>query len=778
MVEFSQQQVERESLLGLPDISAEDVGGWVTAIILALLLLSFGWSLSAARWTKGLDVLQVILLGGVTVGILMARSRFDGVFPILHSLITGTAWVFYWVSTLIKGDLTAQERVYELLNRWYIWFVQAISGGTSNDSLIFTLELAFLCWWLAFLAGWAVFREQKVWRAILPVGIALIINAYYAGGLTGYLLFYCLMALLLLTRVNLGRYETWWRIANIRYAPDIHFDFMRYGFTFAIIVIVTAWVLPNIHGNWWVDHLLRPLERPWHSVQEEWQRLFTSLDYKSAGAPAGFNKMLTLSGHRNLGDTIVMEIRAEGADRWYWRVIAYDTYTGRGWVNTDEKSIPIAPNLPPDLPSYSMRKTVTQTVTLLVPGGNALVAASLPAGSSIPARAEVSFLPEVTYDIGLPPEAVDAVQRVKPVDISLMISRDSLKEGDSYTTRSYITTVDIESLRNAGDAYPSYITERYLQLPETLPERVRQLAEEITAPYDNAYDKAAALELYLREIEYNDDIPPPPPGMDGVDYFLFDIKAGYCDYYASAMAVMARAVGIPARIASGYAEGEWDEEAQVYRVRERDAHTWVEIYFPGYGWIEFEPTASLPRIERPTRRPDSQGEDRAQPFVRPEDEDPLMDDLRSPPEDDMGAMDATSSELRLSPWVIAAAAVISLLLAATVGFVLRPYLLTRESRLAGRLYENLLRWAGRLGIALSPAYTPYENASVIGAAIPKGHPHVLRITEAYVQEQFSPHPLPPEMQQEVWQSWRLIRPQLWGQWLRRRWSRRGGERGT
>ncbi|NIN97916.1 MAG: transglutaminase, partial [Anaerolineae bacterium] len=89
-------------------------------------------------------------------------------------------------------------------------------------------------------------------------------------------------------------------------------------------------------------------------------------------------------------------------------------------------------------------------------------------------------------------------------------------------------------LRSAGTDYPTWVTARYLQLPSTLPNRVRALAEDITKDYDNPYDKVTALEGYLRTIPYNELINAPPPGQDGVDYFLFDNRQGYCDYYASA----------------------------------------------------------------------------------------------------------------------------------------------------------------------------------------------------------------------------------------------------
>ncbi len=148
--------------------------------------------------------------------------------------------------------------------------------------------------------------------------------------------------------------------------------------------------------------------------------------------------------------------------------------------------------------------------------------------------------------------------------------------------------------------YPEHITARYLQIPETVPQRVFDLAEEVTAGIDNPYDIARAVERYLRGYEYNDQIPGPKPGQDGIDYFLFDEQQGYCNYYASSMAIMLRHLGIPARLSVGYATGEKQPQTGLYRLRNNDAHVWVEVYFPEYGWIEFEPTAAEPVLVRPS----------------------------------------------------------------------------------------------------------------------------------------------------------------------------------
>jgi transglutaminase-like putative cysteine protease len=129
-------------------------------------------------------------------------------------------------------------------------------------------------------------------------------------------------------------------------------------------------------------------------------------------------------------------------------------------------------------------------------------------------------------------------------------------------------------------------------LPGSLPDRVRALAEEVTAGSDNPYDKAADVEDYLRSFGVDVAITAAPHDRDSVDYFLFDLKAGYFDYHASAMVVMLRTLGIPSRLAVGYIIRPEDRlpQSSVYTVRESNAYAWPEVYFPGLGWVEFNPS--------------------------------------------------------------------------------------------------------------------------------------------------------------------------------------------
>ena len=138
-------------------------------------------------------------------------------------------------------------------------------------------------------------------------------------------------------------------------------------------------------------------------------------------------------------------------------------------------------------------------------------------------------------------------------------------------------------------------------MPAELPQRIRDLGRELTAEAETPYEKAIAIEEHLKTLPYSLSINPPPFDADGVDYFLFEQKAGYSEYFASAMTVLLRTQGVPARMVTGYTVGNQLPEHDIYVVTDSHSHGWVEVFFPRYGWISFEPTpgASIPVAVKP-----------------------------------------------------------------------------------------------------------------------------------------------------------------------------------
>ena len=198
---------------------------------------------------------------------------------------------------------------------------------------------------------------------------------------------------------------------------------------------------------------------------------------------------------------------------------------------------------------------------------------------------------EVIRDGGVPQQVVLAEPIPRAADVlSVRAARGRIKEGEPYRLTSRISLASPDKLRAAGTGYPTWTLIRYTQLPDEFPQRVRDLAARITAPAVSPYGKAKAIESHLRAMTYDLEIDPPPFGADGVEHFLFTMERGYSEYFASAMAVMLRSVGVPARMVTGYSVGDKVPDKDLYVVRDNHSHGWVEVFFPNYGWITFEPT--------------------------------------------------------------------------------------------------------------------------------------------------------------------------------------------
>lgn len=184
------------------------------------------------------------------------------------------------------------------------------------------------------------------------------------------------------------------------------------------------------------------------------------------------------------------------------------------------------------------------------------------------------------------------VTRTQPAssDIVAVTSLRPLSPDRRYQVTTSISLTTPEDLSEAGDDYPYWVADYYLQLPSTLPGRVRQLSATVTRKAKTPYDKVLAIKSYLAQFTYTLEVKAPPQEVDGVDYFLFTQKSGNCVDFASAMTVMLRSVGVPSRFSSGYSPGDWDAATGSSSLRAKNRHTWPEVYFPGYGWVGFEAT--------------------------------------------------------------------------------------------------------------------------------------------------------------------------------------------
>ncbi|MDI7277738.1 MAG: transglutaminaseTgpA domain-containing protein, partial [Anaerolineae bacterium] len=582
--------------------------GWISPLLLALMLLTMAWSFTAGGLDEGLRIMPWAVFYGVLAGLLFAKGRLPGLLAHPLGLAAGFACCFLlvmglialpdgavqaaggsagWVAELqVKGSVVAQ--------RLQVWLAVVRQGGVSEDPLPFVVQMAALGWLVAFYGAWFFFRSHWVWGAVLPGGVVTFLSVYYAPArFLVYFVLYLLLALIVVVRANVYQRESEWQRQHVIYDQYIGLDFLRNGALLSLIVIGVVWLVPRPAPAAPLGLQWERFGGTWRRVQDEWNRLYASLSYREQATTTSFSRTMTLGGSVVLHSTPMLEVKAPEAH--YWRAVVLDRYTGSGWVDTSTVTIERAPGAA--LAAWTglqARKVVAQTVTLLQSREPLVFAAAEPLQAQLATRAQVFLPPDAREPIGAGFETT-AVYAV------------GLGRENRYEVRSLVTTASVRELREAGTDYPDWVIERYLQLPPTLPSRVMDLASEVAGEGTTPYDQAVAIESHLRRLRYSQSIDPAPAGQDPVDWFLFETGEGYCTYFASAMVLMCRSLGIPARIAQGYASGEYVAERDCFVVRHLDSHAWPELYFPRYGWIEFEPTPSQPPIVRPTGEEQSGG---------------------------------------------------------------------------------------------------------------------------------------------------------------------------
>ncbi len=281
--------------------------------------------------------------------------------------------------------------------------------------------------------------------------------------------------------------------------------------------------------------------------------------------------------------SIVGDAAAQGADV-HWRGIVFTNFDGRRWFTPVHDQIIISPDpdgqyrFPSPPPPPGEGRTMRYTVLMEPTATDALFVA--PRIATLNGR----------FSNGGDPAANG--QRPSYLLLDQAGSLSNPAHNDSkvrYEATSMVPMIPPAKLRADSLPYPDAVTATYLQLPPIDP-RVKALALEITKGSTNDYDKAANIERWLKtHLRYTLDLSGPQTG-DPLAYFLFVKKAGHCEYFAAAMTVMLRSLGVPTRYVGGFLPGEYNEVGGDWIVRASDAHTWVEVFFPGYGWLTFDPT--------------------------------------------------------------------------------------------------------------------------------------------------------------------------------------------
>jgi transglutaminase-like putative cysteine protease len=554
--------------------------------------------------------------------------------------------------------------------------------------------------------------------------------------LFSHLLLFVLAALLLWLRATLADRQDAWQRRRVSENLEVPEAILRSGVVFAVGSVALAWILTSVAVAAPLTQAWRGLDGVWTGVRDELEGVFGSLTNPSSRISGNaFGPSFTVAGEWVSSDEEALILRARRP--LYLRTATYDEYTGRGWTRTEGTRRDVAATDPLFTVPTTERPTVEDSVVverieiemLQVIGRN------LFSGGS-PLR---FLIPTVLVESGGYP-VIGGIEQAESMD-----------EGDSYQVQIALSIATKAELGAAGRDYPAEVADLYLDTTG-LTDRVRALAEEITTSAENDYQRAEMLASYLKNdasFTYSTRGGTPGQGQDLVDFFLFDPDAGrtgYCEYYASAMVMMARALGLPARVAVGFAPGERQEDNS-FLIRESGAHAWSEIYFPGYGWQIFEATKSIdPQFTR------ASGE--VLPGVRPPPTgvDPLLDYdvFRTSGDAEIGSLPLPSNlpnpnepapatpvdqERSGNALLIAIIVLIGLVVvwwrmrATQRGWRLLP---------AGdRAWRQLTAAAERAGIGQRPAETIYEYSGWLEEQLPRHREPIRTVADGKVWQSYS-----------------------------------------
>ena len=690
--------------------------GWLAVGLLGVVVWAVAHAIEEGDWSDHLDVLVPLALGGLLVGLAAAKSGLRAwAAHAASAALLLEAIVLIHANRMPPGSWAG--RLGELWEHVLVWFQTAFGGGNSRDNVMFAIAMACLCWALGYASSWLVFRHGLGWAVVLLNSSVLLLYLSYSYATLNYHFSVQLFAgLLLVVRLELGRRQAIWARSGRTVEGRVVRNVVLASAAAVLLVL-------NLAGRGPADRPADLLEPAWARLSDSWQRGQSHFDRLFGGVQGpsvvvvglAFSSTMQPREGFELGTEPVLRIAAPRSR--YWRTTTYEQYTGQGMVSGDLGGDRIEADQPIPLPfgAGEAREEMEQLVTVLAPQSNLVFAGDTPVRVSVPTLFE---------------------WRGGPDDLANLRLTTMIRRGQQYTVVSAASVANEAQLRSAGAQYPAGV-ERYLQLPAALPARVRLAAREVAGAAPTPYDQAVAVERFLRSLPYETRVPPPPPDRDWVDYTLFDAQGGYSDYYSTAMVVMLRTLGVPARVASGFAPGEFDEQEAAYVAYESDAHSWAEVFFPRYGWITFEPSSLRALPFRPADE-SSPPIEAAGGATGTGDMDPFYEELFPDGGDYVPGLPARRDDA----W-IAALSLLGFLALIGVGLYVGALALFRRG-LRGlpwhaRWYAQLRRLARWGGLGGRPSQTPHEYAAWLAQRFPGSEPLVRPIADCYVEGTYSGH---------------------------------------
>jgi hypothetical protein len=757
------------------------------ALVLVLTLVVAGATVTM-QWVKGSEIFPGVATLGVLAMTLLALIRVIPAFVALPLGAAGAALVPWYINQ--SALRAAHPGVPFGLPSPDTW-VNAISGAdTTVDTSLFLFLGCVVFWVLGGWLAWCTLRWRRPLLGIFPGAAVFATNVLNSTDEQNANTIYFLLLTIALLLWNGYRSSLLSAVrSGLRLSSDSRWDFWETGVAATAGVMLLAIFVPPLTHDDQTVNVENGVFRSWAQFQQNLNHPVEVGRGGSAAFSTGFALDAGLNGPLKKSDKVVFEYTFSGqyaGPRYFRGVNLQNGVRPNQWAYLNNPfgfQFFVARNsaLPYHDTGLQAQLTSTLTIRMLRPPAIAPDVLFYPGQLQ---RSDRDMVAVESYKTAAQP-LFGTVDRV-------VSSHPASSAGQYKVTVNYPNPTENE-LRNAGTGYPAWV-EPYLSYPgltgtpafasvgagspgqtrntiTVIPASgaasptallVKGLADQVTAGIPDDYDKAVAIESYLRT-NYRYTLTPPPPkdaATDPLQSFLFDSKQGYCEYFASAMGDMLRAEGIPSRLVSGFGPGTYDTKLKQYLVRESDAHTWVEAYFPTYGWISFEPTPDgsyfpIARAEAPincTRDDCVVGEDTGSTGDTAKPKTGIRDLPGGDVPNQAGPLGGGGG---FPYWVLFPLVLLGL--GALLFFAGSRFLRPRTAQLVWKRVTLLSRLAGVQG---PPGETPTEFGRRLVAAYPEAAKPIRDLAESFAVAAYAPATAVRPAAAVVVSRWEQVRPHL------------------
>jgi transglutaminase-like putative cysteine protease len=709
--------------------------GWLTLGLVMVMGLALAWAIDDARWVLGrpeyLDMLVFTAIGGVLAGFIGPKVGWG-------------RWLTYFIGAVFAAlivpilvglvALPAGTSIHDLYHLTATSVVQAyidlaiLNLSATSQYLHYIFVLGILVWATMMFASYAVFGHHRPLNAVIVVGVILVANMSftYTPELQ-YLVLFSVASLFLLIRAHVFEEQGEWLRRRIGDPTSISSVYLRGGSVFIAVAVISSLFLTQTAAS-------APLAGAWDGVEDGLLSLSRSvsrfLPTGGSTRPVGltFGDNMQVEQQWNTDPGVALTIQRDPADKteYYWRAVTFDRI---------------------DLTASSLTKAAQFDVAAGQPIFDGLADDPVPTGlhSFTFTVTPGKFRLPTMLSPATPVSAGEEVRLTTAGASGYFGTLERTKGSGAYTITALVAVpgndagqLNESALQAASTVYPDDISALYrTPLPARMLETDGHLLEAkilAKAGSDNPYDIAKAAEQVLQssDFTYSTDVRHLEcQGLSTAECFA-RFKEGFCQYYATTMAAILRDVGIPARIVEGFLPGDLDQHSGIETIQFSKAHAWVEVYFPGYDWVRFDPTS--PSVSRALVLPS--GPPLASAPPRPSTSAGPLGSRDPKGERDPGPSGFVlpTSRGNLGPLLVVG---LLLLLVVLVVAFLAWRRGPRGPVSADGAYGSVTRLAARFGFGPRPAQTVYEYATSLGEILPDVRPELQTVARAKVESTYA-----------------------------------------